>query len=322
MRLLECTLNPDNDEITVKPTEYGDLETPEYAILSHRWREEEVEYQHMVSGSDYTLKRGYKKIEDSASVAEKMSWAASRETTRVEDVAYSLLGLFSVNMPTLYGEGLRAFRRLQLEIMQNSNDHTLFAWDDSTCSGDMLASSPKQFSGKNNLQPIPYSEYIARFSIASPKPDYGLTNAGLHIQLPMIPNPRSTTGGYIAFLACTRVDPVNRYFAVIYLERTEEPSFNGFHRVAFRGVTTSEERNPNFRTYASETIWVSKKVVYQVSKEYVPSRILTPMEAGGSSEGRLRKRTSGIGQAWGNIRRNSTVHLRRRLTVDFGRAKN
>lgn len=37
-----------------------------------------------------------------ASVAEKMSWAAIRETTRVEDQAYGLMGLFQVNMPPLY----------------------------------------------------------------------------------------------------------------------------------------------------------------------------------------------------------------------------
>jgi len=42
--LFKCTLNPDNGELTIRPTEYGGLEMPEYAILSHRWREEEVEY--------------------------------------------------------------------------------------------------------------------------------------------------------------------------------------------------------------------------------------------------------------------------------------
>ncbi|KAL4888591.1 HET-domain-containing protein [Aspergillus ambiguus] len=51
-------------------------------------------------------------------VAEKMSWAAGRRTTKQEDRAYSLLGIFGVNMPTLYGEGSRAFRRLQLQIIQ------------------------------------------------------------------------------------------------------------------------------------------------------------------------------------------------------------
>jgi hypothetical protein len=52
------------------------------------------------------------------SVAQRISWAACRTTTRAEDVAYSLLGLFGVNMPLLYGEGVRAFVRLQEEILK------------------------------------------------------------------------------------------------------------------------------------------------------------------------------------------------------------
>ncbi len=63
------------------------------------------------------------------SVAEKMSWAAFRETTREEDRAYSLLGLFDVNMPLLYGEGgEKAFARLQQEIMKQSSDDSILAW--------------------------------------------------------------------------------------------------------------------------------------------------------------------------------------------------
>ena len=62
------------------------------------------------------------------SVAEKMSWAATRETTRAEDMAYCLLGIFDINMPLLYGEGKRAFQRLQEEILRNSQDQSLFAW--------------------------------------------------------------------------------------------------------------------------------------------------------------------------------------------------
>lgn len=57
-----------------------------------------------------------------------MSWAAHRKTTRLEDEAYCLLGIFSINMPTLYGEGRAAFRRLQEEIMQTSTDLSLLAW--------------------------------------------------------------------------------------------------------------------------------------------------------------------------------------------------
>ena len=61
-------------------------------------------------------------------VAVRMSWAADRETTRIEDEAYCLLGLFGVNMPLLYGEGKRAFKRLQEEILKVTEDYTLFTW--------------------------------------------------------------------------------------------------------------------------------------------------------------------------------------------------
>lgn len=47
------------------------------------------------------------------SIAQRMSWAANRVTTRVEDKAYCLLGLFNINMPLLYGERDKAFVRLQ-----------------------------------------------------------------------------------------------------------------------------------------------------------------------------------------------------------------
>ena len=64
---------------------------------------------------------------DSFSVAQRLSWAARRETTRVEDRAYSLMGIFDINMPTLHGEGDRTFRRLQEEIVRRMTDQTLFA---------------------------------------------------------------------------------------------------------------------------------------------------------------------------------------------------
>ncbi|GAB7343107.1 hypothetical protein MBLNU457_1185t1 [Dothideomycetes sp. NU457] len=64
----------------------------------------------------------------SYSAATIMSWAASRRTKRPEDRAYSLLGIFDVQMPLLYGEGDRAFQRLQMEIAKMNNDPTLFLW--------------------------------------------------------------------------------------------------------------------------------------------------------------------------------------------------
>ncbi|KAF2124626.1 HET-domain-containing protein, partial [Dothidotthia symphoricarpi CBS 119687] len=61
-------------------------------------------------------------------VAQRMSWAAQRQATRTEDLAYSLLGIFGINMPLQYGEGKGAFVRLQQEILKTKNDQSLFAW--------------------------------------------------------------------------------------------------------------------------------------------------------------------------------------------------
>ena len=62
-------------------------------------------------------------------VARRMCWAAHRETTRGEDIAYCLLGIFDVNMPLLYGEGgVKAFERLQREIARRQCDASLLAW--------------------------------------------------------------------------------------------------------------------------------------------------------------------------------------------------
>ena len=67
---------------------------------------------------------------DAFSVAQRLSWATKRQTTREEDRAYLLLGIFDINMPTLYGEGDCTFRQLQDWIMQRIPDQSLFTWGD------------------------------------------------------------------------------------------------------------------------------------------------------------------------------------------------
>ncbi|KAM0492682.1 hypothetical protein ACHAPB_008743 [Verticillium nonalfalfae] len=62
-----------------------------------------------------------------ACIATKMSWMAGRETTREEDMAYSMAGIFNVNMDAQYGEGRKAFMRLQHALIAK-NDESLFAW--------------------------------------------------------------------------------------------------------------------------------------------------------------------------------------------------
>jgi len=79
-----------------------------------------------ITGIDESVLKGGEL--SNVSIARKMSWAAHRKTSRVEDMAYSLLGIFDINLPLIYGEGKKAFRRLQEAIMITSSDQSLFAW--------------------------------------------------------------------------------------------------------------------------------------------------------------------------------------------------
>ncbi|KAG9197870.1 hypothetical protein G6514_000762 [Epicoccum nigrum] len=88
---------------------------------------------------------------DSFSVAQKMSWAANRNTTRVEDRAYCLMGMFGINMPLIYGEGEDAFIRLQEEIMRITDDHSIFAWSSQDGRGGCLATTPLSFRDCANV---------------------------------------------------------------------------------------------------------------------------------------------------------------------------
>lgn len=75
----------------------------------------------------------------SRSAAERMSWASKRQTSREEDMAYCLFGLFDVNLPLLYGEGgTKAFFRLQEEILRRTLDLSLLLWCDPSESQRLL----------------------------------------------------------------------------------------------------------------------------------------------------------------------------------------
>ena len=153
-------------------------------------------------------------------VAKRMSWASARRTTRAEDMAYCLLGIFDVNMPLLYGEGDRAFLRLQEEIIRKTVDDSILAWgllpgvdhplelmpetvrtdmNGISLTSNVLASSPKDFV---NCADLSYAaESISPFT---------LTNTGLQIQLPLVPvfstnNPLDPDDvcGWIGLLSCS-----------------------------------------------------------------------------------------------------------------------
>lgn len=118
-------------------------------------------------------------------IAKKMSWAAKRRTTRKEDVAYCLLGIFNVNMPLIYGEGSNAFLRLQKEIMKQSNDLTLFAWQEPFEQEIRRSSPPTSYRGILAVDPIEFSQaanLVSRYD-AIINPDFSMTNKGLRINI-------------------------------------------------------------------------------------------------------------------------------------------
>ena len=100
-------------------------------------------------------------------VATRFSWASRRKTTREEDMAYSLFGIFGVSLPILYGEGgERAFYRLQTEIWVTKRDPSMFFWFD--CNPFTITAS-RQVIGvhdRNLLKPSLVLERIARSFMA------------------------------------------------------------------------------------------------------------------------------------------------------------
>ncbi|KAK9421354.1 putative Heterokaryon incompatibility domain-containing protein [Seiridium unicorne] len=111
------------------------------------------------------------------SVAQRMSWAANRSTTREEDIAYCLLGIFRINMPLVYGEGLRAFRRLQEEIIRTYDDQSILAFDNTLSKNSVLADHPRLFHDAGQIQP----NFAPRIT-----PPFSMTNAGMAIRTPLI----------------------------------------------------------------------------------------------------------------------------------------
>lgn len=183
----------------------------------------------------------------SASVGRKLSWTSQRKTTRPEDMAYSLLGIVDVNMPLLYGEGPRAFYRLQLEIMKQTPDHTIFAWepvlyeldDDhpeilsrattqqlsvpTQVFWDMLAPRPRWFS-------VHRARSIQPWSALGPNKSrpHEMTNIRLRITLPCIQN---HGGKVFAILGCQS----SKTYVAVQLQKLQDGRYVRYfkHRLLY-----------------------------------------------------------------------------------------
>lgn len=103
-------------------------------------------------------------------VIHKMLWASGRKASRKEDIAYSLMGIFDVNIPLLYGEGEKAFIRLQEEIIRQANNTLFLWWGIDTPTQRLLADSPSSFETGIDL-----------YSYDSFQP-FSWTNVGLQLE--------------------------------------------------------------------------------------------------------------------------------------------
>lgn len=164
-----------------------------------------------------------------ASISRRMSWASTRSTTREEDMAYCLLGLFEVNIPLLYGEGPKAFIRLQEEIVKHSNDCSIFCWgwpQNTAPSRSLLiwngclAPEPSAFKDSGDFYASPSGQLLPK--------DFQITNNGLRITLPLLYSTGDTT---IALLGVKNrsLDASPKLRACLVLER----SLQTWMRVAY-----------------------------------------------------------------------------------------
>ncbi|KAM5531224.1 hypothetical protein V8D89_015090, partial [Ganoderma adspersum] len=185
------------------------------------------------------------------SVARRMSWASRRRTTRPEDRAYSLTGIFGVSMSIIYGEGAeRSFERLQMEIISlYPADQTIFAWgrihpdidvalenlgcpdsfwgcreeEEEIASSKLLASSPGDFAPSSNFQAIDAGTYEKLFG-KTIDTNYAITRSGAVLHLPLTldwtctSSPHHGVAMHAAALACA-ADESKTSIVLLFLTR-------------------------------------------------------------------------------------------------------
>ncbi|KAK5692137.1 hypothetical protein LTR97_011311 [Elasticomyces elasticus] len=121
--------------------------------------------------------------------AQRLSWASARQTKRIEDQAYSLLGILEVFMPAHYDEGPNAFMRLQKVLLSEEGGLTVLAWElnDIIQSASLLAPSIAYFQDCGDIEPELSSRSTA---------EYSFTNLGLSGHFPVTLKP-TPVGGYV-----------------------------------------------------------------------------------------------------------------------------
>ncbi|KIO09227.1 hypothetical protein M404DRAFT_309019 [Pisolithus tinctorius Marx 270] len=102
----------------------------------------------------------------------RLQWASSRRTTRPEDIAYSLFGIFNLHLPVLYGElAEKALGRLLAEIISQSGDISVLDWiGDASQFHSCFPAQITSFQMLPLLRPQPNAEEPSAAISQSPSP--------------------------------------------------------------------------------------------------------------------------------------------------------
>lgn len=211
-----------------------ELIAPEYVIFySRNWqiigtKGSKVEAIKARTGiPDYILE----KTDDlwQCSIAERMSWASDRRATRPEDTSYSLMGIFDVNMPLLYGEGDKAFLRLQEEIIRHAKETTFLCWGLYSTASNVFASSPNDFEDVKYEQVLPSGIDTTSLSLTNIGLDLEIAIAryGLYTYAVIVARSfanQRTLIEYAMLLRKTSLQPVYRRLGIVRIDRHIPPS--------------------------------------------------------------------------------------------------
>lgn len=205
---------------------------------------------------DQVVLSGVLSPQHDVSVAKRMYWASKRRTTREEDEAYCLMGLFGVNMPLLYGEGANAFIRLQQEIAKITDDQSILAW---YCAGktpsglgyrlsfdwtSFCAPSPRCFAMSGNIAPLGATALAARLG--------RILLSGLWTEFLAVMSPEQPDGSRDVILHC-QIGPIPGTFPTLRLRRVPDHPQHYFREI--RSGTVSQ-----FSLYRHEALLANAEI--------------------------------------------------------------
>ncbi|EIW62502.1 HET-domain-containing protein [Trametes versicolor FP-101664 SS1] len=248
-----------------------------------------------ITGIDAAVLMGNMSLSE-VSVARRMSWASARRTTRVEDEAYCLMGIFGVHLSTIYGEGKEAFLRLQEEIMRRIPDTTLFAWGpradpvetllgyrsvfptsrgtDYADRSSLLASGPAAFKDCSDLVKLPEKFFAAAYDVTPRNTSFTVSSHGIQATCPVI---RFSGGCALLLLPCAKAQGDQLSFVGVILRFQGEGSPWAVGTRALVEEVTLEQREASNSASLIEQL-LARKLTAKTRQDHFDVRcVLLPM---------------------------------------------